>query len=151
MLDDMDRRLLRLWQDDPDLNISDLAERAGISPTKAGRRIARLTEAGVIAGVEAVIDWHAMGYVVGVSLRVTLDKTASTAFDDFIVAARNIPEIIEIQTFLGRVDVRLSVIARDLAHYQALYRSQILTLPHIADIESLMTLTVVKNDEALPI
>ena len=43
-----------------------------------------------------------------------------------------------IQTFLGRVDVRLSVIARDMPHYQTIYRKQILTLPHIADIEALM-------------
>ena len=39
------------------------------------------------------------------------------------------PEVIEIQTFLGRVDVRLSMIARDMAHYQHIYRNKILTLP----------------------
>jgi Lrp/AsnC family transcriptional regulator len=34
-----------------------------------------------------------------------------------------VPEVLEIQTFLGRVDVRLSVIARDMAHYQEIYRT----------------------------
>ena len=61
------------------------------------------------------------------------------------------PEVLEIQTFLGRVDVRLSVIARDMADYQAIYRNRILTLPHIADIEPLMHITRVKSDEALPV
>jgi len=84
-------------------------------------------------------------------LRITLEKTQSRAFDDFIEAAREVPEVTEIQTFLGRVDVRLSVIARDMAHYQDIYRDQILALPHIADIEALMTVATLKNDESLPL
>jgi len=60
-------------------------------------------------------------------------------------------DVIEIQTFLGRVDVRLSVIARDMAHYQKIYRNEILTLPHIAEIEALMHVSRIKFAESLPI
>ncbi|PYE85746.1 Lrp/AsnC family transcriptional regulator [Pseudoroseicyclus aestuarii] len=151
MLDDLDRRLLRLFQADPALSTAELAAQAGVPALKAGRRLARLQEAGVLQGQGAVIDWKALGYEVAVSLRVTLDKTQPRAFDEFLAAAREVPEAVEIQTFLGRVDVRLSVVARDLAAYRDLYRSRILTLPHIADIESLMTLAVVKDEEALPL
>jgi Lrp/AsnC family transcriptional regulator len=80
-----------------------------------------------------------------------VEKTAPRAFDDFIEAARCIAEVTEIQTFLGRVDVRLSVIARDMAHYQQIYRDQILALPHMADIEALMTVATLHNDESLPL
>ena len=59
--------------------------------------------------------------------------------------------MIEIQTFLGQVDVRLSVIARDMAHYQQIYRAGILTLPHIADIEALMHVARIKNEQGLPL
>ena len=151
MLDDMDRRLLRLFQSDPTLTATDLAERTNTSVSKCLRRLDKMQSAGIILGHEAVIDWTALGYAVEVSLRVTLDKTQSRAFDDFIAAAREVPEVIEIQTFLGRVDVRLSVIARDIAQYQQIYRSRILTLPHIADIEALMHIARIKSDEALPI
>ncbi|WP_415403548.1 Lrp/AsnC family transcriptional regulator [Tateyamaria sp. SN3-11] len=151
MLDDVDRRILRQWQAAPDLAPAELAERARVSAGQLARRQARLREAGLVQGVQAVIDWAALGYAVEVSLRVTLDKTQGSAFDQFIEAARDVPEVIEIQTFLGRVDVRLSVIARDMAHYQHLYRSRILTLPHIADIEALMHVARIKSDEALPL
>ena len=86
-----------------------------------------------------------------VSLRVTLDKTVPGAFDDFLAAAREVAEVLEIQTFLGRVDVRLALVARDLGHYQKLYRDRILALPHIADIEALMDVAAVKSDERLPL
>ena len=151
MLDDQDRRLLRYWQADPSLSPGELAERCGMSAGRAARRIARMEEAGLVEGVEAVIDWAALGYAVEVSLRVTLDKTQGNAFDEFLTKAREVPEVIEVQTFLGRVDARLSIIARDMAHYQQIYRSRILTLPHIADIEALMHVARIKSEKALPL
>ncbi|MCE8507698.1 Lrp/AsnC family transcriptional regulator [Ruegeria pomeroyi] len=151
MLDDIDRRILRQYQADPSLSAAELAERCRISSGVCWRRVEKMQAAGIIQGQEAVIDWAALGFAVEVSLRVTLDKTQPRAFDDFIGAARKVPEVIEIQTFLGRVDVRLSVIARDMAHYQQLYRDRILTLPHIADIEALMHIARLKRDEVLPV
>lgn len=151
MLDDTDRRLLRHLQSDPSLAVPELAERCDLTPGKAARRLDRLRSEGVLRGQETVIDWKALGFAVAVSLRITLDKTAPRAFDDFLDAARGVPEVIEIQTFLGRVDVRLHIVARDLAHWQTIYRDRVLTLPHIADIEALMTVASVKADEALPL
>ncbi|WP_424984690.1 Lrp/AsnC family transcriptional regulator [Microbulbifer sp. S227A] len=151
MLDDLDRRLLRLLQQEPTLTNAELANATGLNTSKVFRRIEKMQAQGLILGKEAVIDWAALGYTVEVSLRVTLDKTQPRAFDDFIAAAREVPEVLEIQTFLGRVDVRLSIIARDMAQYQQVYRTRILNLPHIADIEALMHLSRIKSNEALPI
>jgi Lrp/AsnC family transcriptional regulator len=151
MLDDIDRRILRLLQADPTRGVPELAEAVDTTPARLTRRLERLRSDGVLRGSHIVIDWKALGYTVSVSLRITLDKTVSRAFDDFIAAARAVPEVIEIQTFLGRVDVRLSLIARDLPDYQRIYREQVLTLPHIADIEALMTVATVKSDESLPL
>lgn len=151
MLDATDKRILRHLQADPTLSVSELAERCDTTTRTCNRRLERLQQSGVIAAQEMVIDWQALGYAVEVSLRFTLDKTQSRAFDEFLAAAREVPEVVEIQTFLGRVDVRLSVIARDMAHYQQLYRDRILTLPHIADIEALMHIARIKADAGLPL
>ena len=151
MLNDTDRRILRHLQAEPSLSTAELADAAGVTATTCARRLEKMRAGGVILGQEEVIDWAALGYSVEVSLRITLDKTLPRAFEDFIEAARDIPEVLEIQTFLGRVDVRLSVIARDLAHYQSLYREKILTLPHISEIESLMHIATIKTEETLPV
>lgn len=151
MLDDVERRLLRALQNEPGAPVAHLAEQARVPQATAARRFDKLVEDGTIQGQTMRINWAALGYAVEVSLRVTLDKTAPRAFDDFIEAARTVPEVLEIQTFLGRVDVRLSVIARDMAHYQTLYKDHLLALPHIADIEALMHVATIKSDESLPI
>ena len=136
---------------DPGLATADLAERAGVTAATAWRRIERLTTAGVLTGQHAVIDWRKLGWAVEVSLRFTLDKTNPRAFDEFLEAARAVPEVIEIQTFLGRVDLRLNVIARDMSHYQEIYRERILTLPHIAEIDALMLVSTIKDSASLPL
>lgn len=150
-LDDIDRSLMRQLQGDATLSVAQLAELTGLSQTPCARRLDRLERDGVIAGRDVVIDLAALGYDVEVSLRVTLDKTARLAFDEFIAGAKEVPEVTTIQTLLGRVDVRLTVIARDLTHYQEIYRERILALPHIADIEALMLVKTVKDNTSLPI
>ena len=151
MLDNLDRRILRYLQAKPDMPLSDLAERAATTPSVASRRLSRMRSDGTIVSKTVLINWAALGYEVEVSLRVTLDKTQPRAFDAFIDAARDVPEVIEIQTFLGRVDVRLSVMARDMADYQQVYRDRILTLPHIAEVEALMHVARIKTNAGVPI
>ena len=150
-IDDTDRRILRHWLAEPGLERAVLATRAGVTPATLWRRLDRLREAGVIRSEGALIDWRALGYAVEVSLRFTLDKTNPRAFDEFLAAAREVPEVIGIETFLGRVDVRLNVIARDMAQYQEVYRRRILTLPHIAEVEALMLIATIKDAEGLPL
>ena len=150
-IDDTDRRILRQLVAEPGLATADLAQRAGVTAATCWRRLEKLTQAGILKGQHAVIDWRKLGWAVEVSLRFTLDKTNPRAFDEFLAAARDVPEVIEIQTFLGRVDIRLNVIARDMAHYQDIYRDRILTLPHIADIESLMLISTIKQSGSLPL
>ena len=151
MLDDRDRAVLRRWQAEPTLSPAELAEVVGLTPAQVARRIERMTRDGVIRGQSAVIDWAALGFPLAVSLRITLDKTVPNAFDAFLAEARTVAEVLEIQTFLGRVDVRLSLVARDLAHYQQVYRDRILALPHIADIEALMDVASVRDETGLPL
>ena len=148
---DQDRAILRALQEDADATAQQLAERTGLPAATCWRRIERMEAAGVIEKIEQQIDPRALGLEVEVSLRVTLDKTQTNAFDQFIDAAQAIKEVNEIQTFLGRVDVRLNVLARDIPHYQEIYRNQILGLPHIQDIEALMLVSTVFDQERLPI
>ena len=71
----------------------------------------------IIVGQETIICWQKLYFDVEVSLRITLDKTQIPAFEEFLKAARLILEVIELQTFVGRVDFWLSMIAKDMAGY----------------------------------
>ncbi|WEF24931.1 Lrp/AsnC family transcriptional regulator [Paracoccus sp. S3-43] len=149
MPDSTDHRILRHLMADPEAPNAVLAQRAGVASASLWRRLEKLRETGVVAAIQHRIDWRALGYEVQVSLRFTLDKTSPRALDEFIAAARQVPEVTEIQTFLGSVDLRLSVIARDMAHWQQIYRDRILTLPHVADSDALMLVSTIKDSGEL--
>ncbi len=151
MIDAIDTKLLKALQFDPGLSVADLGKRAGVTAAVATRRLAAMEKDGVIEGWTIELDPKALGYEVSVSLRITLDKTIRSAFDEFIRAAQEVAEIDAIQTLLGRVDVRLNVYARDLEHYQEIYRDEILGLPHVLDIEALMLVSEVKTSHELPL
>lgn len=150
-IDVIDKKILKIMQADALLPVADIATKVGVATASCWRRIGRMEQSGIIKNQISVIDPKALGLEVEVSLRITLDKTQTDSFDRFIEAARKVKEVNEIQTFLGRVDVRLNILARDMAHYQEIYRSQILLLPHISDIEALMVITNVMNKDGVPL
>lgn len=149
MPDITDRRILRQLLADPVASNAELAERSGVTTASLWRRLEKMRSEGVIGAIRNRINWRALGWEVEVSLRFTLDKTNPRAFDEFMAAARQVPEVTEIQTFLGSVDLRLSVIARDMAHWQQIYRDRILTLPHVSDSDALMLVSVIKDSTEL--
>jgi Lrp/AsnC family transcriptional regulator len=114
-IDDTDRRILRQLLADPGVAVADLADRAGVTAA-TGLAAAGAAEGNRRPDRPSVIDWRKLGWAVEVSLRFTLDKTNPVRSTSFLDAARAVPEVIEIQTFLGRVDLRLNVIARDMGH-----------------------------------
>ena len=122
-----------------------------MSTTACWRKIEKLHQLGIIKGFVANINWRRLGYELEVSLRITLDKTQKDAFETFLVGARKIKEVNEIQTFLGRVDVRLNILAKNLEHYQSIYRDEILKLPCISEVEELMLISDIKKTNTLPV
>jgi len=151
ILTKIDKVILKHLQLNPTLSINDLAQLSGVTATTCWRRVEKLKSTNVICATYAEIDWRFLGYEVEVSLRVTLDKTQPRAFEEFIESARQIQQVIEIQTFLGSVDVRLNVLAKDMADYQEIYLKKILMLPNISDIEALMHIASIKSEEVLPL
>ena len=71
MLDDLDRRILRHMQSEPEQSIPDLADRLGLTSSRLSRRLEKLREAGVILGHQAVIDWRALGVEQSFGLKLT--------------------------------------------------------------------------------
>ena len=150
-LTSVEKRLIRNIMADPNAGTPKLAERVGMSTTACWRKIEKLQQLGIIKGFVANINWRRLGYELEVSLRITLDKTQKDAFETFLVGARKIKEVNEIQTFLGRVDVRLNILAKNLEHYQSIYRDEILKLPCISEVEALMLISDIKKTNTLPV
>ena len=60
-MDEIDRKLLALLQEDATLSVAQMAERVGLSPTPCWKRMQKLEATGVIARRVALVDPDKVG------------------------------------------------------------------------------------------
>ncbi len=140
-LDDLDRSILRLLSGDGTTSAGEIGRVLGLSQPAAWRRVKRLEEAGVLAGLRVEVDRAALGFGVTVFLGVKLATKGRVSLEDFERAATAIPEVQVVQHVLGLFDYRLRVVARDIADFERVLRRRIMTLPGVGNVEANVLLT----------
>ncbi len=73
-LDDADRRIIELLQEDGRLSVNDLAQRVGVSRANVYQRLSRLRSGGVIKGFTVRTDPHLLGLDVAALIIVNADQ-----------------------------------------------------------------------------
>ncbi len=109
-LDETDRSILRILQEDARTPFSEVARRIDMSSATVHDRVNRMEEAGVIEGYHAAIDPKAIGY--GVSAFVGL-RVEQGREEDALERLREIDGVREIHLTTGEWDVMLKVVAAD--------------------------------------
>lgn len=115
-LDDINRQLIRLLQDDARMSYRELGHRVGLSPPAVAERVRRLEDAGVITGYQATIDYERLGYPLLCVIRLNSPRGAREA--DAEIAA--IPEVIEANRVTGSESHVIRAMVRDTAHLEEL-------------------------------
>ena len=82
-IDNYDRQILRLLQQDGRISNQDLADRIGLSPSPCLRRVRALEDAGVIKGYRAQVDAKALGYTLMALIYISMDKHTPDRFEHF--------------------------------------------------------------------
>ncbi|MEK9705291.1 MAG: Lrp/AsnC family transcriptional regulator [Paracoccaceae bacterium] len=145
ILDETDRALLRLLQQDADQSAAALAKNLDMSQPAIWRRIKRLKEEGVIKGVALNINREKLGLGVTVFLGIKLATKGRVSLEDFERAVKAIPEVQQIEHVLGLYDYRLRVVARDISDFERVLRRRIMTLPGVGDLEANVLLSEEKR------
>lgn len=145
ILDETDRALLRLLQQDADQSAAALAKNLDMSQPAIWRRIKRLREEGVIKGVALNLNREKLGLGVTVFLGIKLATKGRVSLVDFERAVKAIPEVQQIEHVLGLYDYRLRVVARDISDFERILRRRIMTLPGVGDLEANVLLSEEKR------
>ena len=82
-LDELDRKILDLLQQDATLSTGDIAERVGLSQSPCWRRIRRLEETGVIARRTALLDPRKLGFPVLLIVQVKMRPPTPAVLEAF--------------------------------------------------------------------
>ncbi len=149
-MDHKDLQILRIVQRAADLSMSELAERCALSKTAVWRRVRDLEKRGVIRARISVLDPAALGFGLTVFTFVRTSQHSDAWFSKFERAIASIPEILEFHRTSGNIDYLLRVVARDMRHYDEIYKRLIREVD-FADISSTFVMETFKSSTELPI
>ena len=148
-LDAIDRHILEILQTDASLSVSVIGERVGLSTNPCWRRIRRLEETGVIKRRVAIVDQEAIGLPLTAFVSIRTDKHNAEWLATLAKGVRAIPEIVECHRMSGNVDYVLKVVARDIAHYDQVYKRLIAEVPGLSDVSTTFSMERLKFSTAL--
>lgn len=149
-LDEVDRKILSLLQEDASLSLDQIAERVGASKTPVWNRIRKLREAGVIRRQVAILDPEALGLEACFFVLIRTSEHDKDWAARFLRALRERPEVVEAHRLAGDIDYILKVQVRNARAYDRFYQSLIGEVK-IHNVTALLSMEEIKATSALPI
>ncbi len=116
-LDTSNLFILRELQSDARLSNAELGRRVGLSAPAVAERVARLEESGAITGYHAEVDPRALGYTLGVVLRI---RPAPRELHKVAELAQRTPDIVECHRITGDDCYIMRAVVRDVEHLEEL-------------------------------
>ncbi|WP_044561026.1 Lrp/AsnC family transcriptional regulator [Azospirillum sp. B4] len=150
-LDGLDWKILDVLQQNGAASAAEVGDKVGLSQSPCWRRIQRLEEAGLIRQRVALLDRRELGLNFLVFAHVKLEAHAGDSLDAFRRAIADIPEVLECFVLMGQVDFLLRIVAKDVEAYEALFFKRLSQLPGVREINSMMSVSTVKETTALPL
>ena len=150
IMDRLDRKILRLLQEDSTLAVADLAKKVGLSTTPCWRRIQKLEAAGYIRRRIAVLDRDKLKAGVTVFIAVKTGRHSMEWLERFHQAVHDLPEIVDFYRMSGEIDYLLKAYVADIAAYDALYKKLISRID-LSDVTSMFAMEELKSTSAIPL
>jgi Lrp/AsnC family leucine-responsive transcriptional regulator len=150
-LDEIDRHILELLQDDARLTNIELADKVGLTPSPCLRRLRQLEESNVIYSYRAVLNRVEVGLGLTVFVNIKVERHHDTEANAFREAVRSLPEVVSCHLISGDSDFLLQVVVPDLAGYEKFLVGTLLKLPSVKDIRSNFAIQTIKAHAPLPL
>jgi Lrp/AsnC family transcriptional regulator for asnA, asnC and gidA len=113
-IDALDRKILKLIQDDARIPFLEVARACNVSGAAIHQRIQKLTQMGILKGSEFIIDPEKIGYETCAYVGLYLKNPEK--FDDVVEKLRQIPEVTECHYTTGGYDMFIKIYARNNHH-----------------------------------
>ena len=149
-MDNTDRKILAILQEDASLPVAEVAARVNLSQTPCWRRIQKLEEAGVIQGRVAILDPNSIGLGLTVFVEIETGDHSREWLNRFAEAINTMPEVMEVYRMAGDVDYLIRLAVANMAAYDDFYRRLIALVP-MKNVTSRFAMERVKYTTSYPL
>ena len=149
-MDDTDRQILRVLQENSGQSISDIARQVGLSSSPCWKRVNRLQADGVIQKQVAILDPVTLGFGLTVFVSIESGDHSSDWLLSFAALLAEKPEVQEFHRMAGDVDYLLKVVVPDMAAYDLFYK-ELVAQAALTKVTSRFSMETIKLTTALPL
>jgi DNA-binding Lrp family transcriptional regulator len=149
-MDQIDRKLLHLLQEDASRTNADLAEEVGLSPSSCLRRIRRLKSTGVIERVVAILNPAKAGKGLRAIVTVELERHGEQHTRRFLDLAAREWAVIQAYSVSGETDVVLMLRLADMDEFDALCERLFRDRTNVARYYTMFVIRTAKETTAIP-
>jgi len=150
-LDQFDRQLLNLIQEDSGQTAERMAEQIPLSPSAIQRRLRRLREEGVIARYAAILDPAKIGKPTHFVASVQVERERSEHLGQFRVWLCAQPHVQQAFYVTGETDFVLVITAPDTETYDRFMAALVSDNPNVKRFTTNVALSVVKTGLSIPV
>lgn len=149
-MDQKDKRILELLQENALYTAGEIAERVGLTTTPCWRRIQRLERNGYIKNRVALLDHGKMNVGVTVFVAVRTSRHSAEWLESFRRAIARTPEIVEAHRLSGDVDYMLRAVVPSIEGWDAVYK-RLIEAVEFSDVSSSFSMEELKFTTAIPV
>ena len=150
-LDKVDLQILRALQENARLTTKELATKVCLSSTPVFECLKRLETNGYIKKYIAVLDAEKLNQGFMVFCKIKMERMSYDIASEFSEVISNIPEVTECYNISGSFDYLLKIYASDMKHYQSFILNVLGRIEHLAALESVFVMDIIKHDYGLHI
>ena len=149
MIDEMDRRILFLLQQDARLPNAEIARRVGMAPSATLERLRKLEERGVIEGYEVRLDPRKLG--LGLTAFIYVKANDKVGEHETGERLKQHPNVLEVHHIAGEDCYLVKVRATDTEELGRMLRSDIGQMPGVSSTRTTIVLGTLKESLRIPI
>ncbi len=150
-LDNQDRLLLQLLQENSRTSNAELARHLNLSAPGLQKRIKKLEESGCIDGYVTLVNREALGLGLLCFTQVTLTHNQPECAGQFCESIKGLPEVLECHHLTGEFDYLLKLVMPDHQQLERFLREQITLIPGVDKVRTNIVLSEVKASTSLPL
>ena len=130
-LDEYDKKLLRLLQQNNKMTADELGEIVSLSTSAVQRRLKRLRDEKIIEADVSIISPLAAGIAITCIVDVILEDGNSKALEKFKSTMRKSTEVMQCYFVTGTYDFVIIVNTRDMGHYEEFSKKWLMDNPNV--------------------
>ncbi len=150
-LDDLDRRLLALLQDDARASSAELARKIDLSPPGLQKRLRKLEERGVIRRYATVLNREAVGLDLLCFVNVQLAHHRPDTAERFRDEMKVLPQVLECHYLTGEFDYVVKIVVANHTELEKFLFEKLMRIEGVDRIRTSIVLNEIKVSTALPL